>query len=227
MQPRQNHGASRLAATGLALCTPPSGGSRSTGHRRYACVSVVCRRWCLSVGRGNWVEEWESLESWNWVAQRPATLGTVPSSSNEVPKALGVPPTSSHHGLLLYCTVLYRMYMGYAAAAFAGWVRAAWLSAWLPGKRARYWLHARSAARTPRTPGTGTAVLLRWLAGNRSRAVFLGPEGTKSDRWCSVPDNAVVHHTVCARRAAWRRDSMLLPVQHRLHSTARHSTAQL
>lgn len=66
---------------------------------------------------------------------------------------------------------------------------------------------------------TGTAVLLRWLAGNRSRAALLGPEVTSS----SVQSLTTLPCIICARRAAWRRDSMLLPVQ---HSTARHSTTQ-
>ena len=153
------------------------------------------------------MREWESLESWNWVAQRLAHT-ILP-----VPKALGMPRRRPIMDGL-------RAYMGYAAAAFAGWVCAAWLSAWVAR---RCWSHARSAVHTtPRTPGTGTdtAVLLRWLTGNRSRAVLLGPEVTSSS--VQSLTTAAVHHTVCARRAAWRRDSMLLPVQ---HSTARHSTA--
>jgi hypothetical protein len=126
---------------------------------------------CLAVGRGNWVQEWESLESWNWVAQRPAHTILL------LPKALGMPRRRP-----------IMAYMGYAAAAFAGWERAAWLSAW---EARRCWSHARSAVHTtPRTSGTGTdtAVLLRWLAGNRSRAVLLlGPDVTSSSAVVSSP----------------------------------------
>ena len=121
------------------------------------------------------------MESWNWVAQRLAHTILL------VPKALGMPRRRPIMDGL-------RAYMAYAAAAFAGWVRAAWLSAWVAR---RCWSHARSAVHTtPRTPGTGTdtAVLLRWLAGNRSRAVLLGPEVTSSS--VQSLTTAAVHHTV-------------------------------
>ena len=146
------------------------------------------------------MREWESLESWNWVAQRLAHTILL------VPKALGMPRRRPIMDGL-------RAYMAYAAAAFAGWVRAAWLSAWVAR---RCWSHARSAVHTtPRTPGTGTdtAVLLRWLTGNRSRAVLLGPEVTSSS--VQSLTTAAVHHTV-----------LYVLGGHAVAGAAQHSTAQ-